>query len=477
MSVAEFKNLPAINQHSLDYYRCPSEYCAYQLPASLSDDERFFRWRQNIVCYGRVGDALAVPEAGSGAVSIPEASGPGTASASLTFDPQEVIENLQRERYSSHSRETRRLSRTVLRKAYYLARPYLTVPARAHVQRMYFRNWDKIAFPEWPIDTTVDRIHRELLKWVMRARCVDKVPFIWFWPDGYSNCTIVTHDVENVEGKNFCHYLMDTDQSFGFRSSFQIVPEDRYKVTDAFLESIRDRGCEVNVHDLKHDGHLFTDRKEFLRRAKKINQYAREFGAAGFRSGIMYRNADWYDAFDFNYDMSLPNVAHLDPQHGGCCTVMPFFIGDMVELPLTCTQDYSLFHILRTYSTDLWKRQIAAIRNHAGLVSILVHPDYLAEERARNVYRQLLGHLAELRDEGGTWTPLPGEVAAWWRERRKMKVVQDHAGWKVAGPGSDRARVAFACLENDEVVYRLEDRGAPSAIHDDALAGVRATRS
>jgi hypothetical protein len=26
----------------------------------------------------------------------------------------------------------------------------------------------------------------------------------------------------------------------------------------------------------------------------------------------------------FAYDMSIPNVAHLDPQRGGCCTIMPF---------------------------------------------------------------------------------------------------------------------------------------------------------
>ena len=53
--------------------------------------------------------------------------------------------------------------------------------------------------------------------------------------------------------------------------------------------------------------------------------------------------------------MSVPNVAHLEPQRGGCCTVMPYFVGDVLELPLTTIQDYSLFHILGDYSTTLWK--------------------------------------------------------------------------------------------------------------------------
>ena len=51
----------------------------------------------------------------------------------------------------------------------------------------------------------------------------------------------------------------------------------------------------------------------------------------------MYRNQEWYDVFEFSYDMSVPNVAHLEPMRGGCCTVMPYFIGKIVELPSGAT--------------------------------------------------------------------------------------------------------------------------------------------
>ena len=139
---------------------------------------------------------------------------------------------------------------------------------------------------------------------VAEAQGLEKIPFIWFWPDGFSSCAVITHDVEDPSGKDFCDRLMDMDESFGLRSSFQVVPENRYSVSPHFLDSIRSRGFEVNVHDLKHDGRLYADHAEFLRRAKRINNYAREYGAEGFRSGILYRNADWYDAFDFSYDMS-----------------------------------------------------------------------------------------------------------------------------------------------------------------------------
>src|SRR5437899_12699253 len=95
----------------------------------------------------------------------------------------------------------------------------------------------------------------------------------------------------------------------------------------------------------------------------------------------MYRNAAWLDALNFSYDMSFPNVAHLDPQRGGCCTVLPFFIGKMLELPLTTTQDYSLFRILNNYPINLWTRQIALITEKQSPVSFIFHPDYVIDKQ------------------------------------------------------------------------------------------------
>src|SRR3974377_2217094 len=95
--------------------------------------------------------------------------------------------------------------------------------------------------------------------------------------------------------------------------------------------------------------------------------------------------------------MSVPNVAHLDPQRGGCCTVMPYFVGNILEIPLTTTQDYMLFHLLNDYSLDLWRMQTEAIMQKNGLVSFLIHPDYIIEKRARGTYRDLLTFLRQLR--------------------------------------------------------------------------------
>jgi hypothetical protein len=249
---------------------------------------------------------------------------------------------------------------------------------------------------------------------------------------------------------------MDMDDSYGIKSSFQIVPEVRYDVTVAFLDRFRRRGFEVNVHDLNHDGRLYWNRKLFLERAARINRYAVAFESRGFRAGAMYRRQDWFDAFDFSYDMSVPNVAHLEPQRGGCCSVLPYFIGGILELPLTTIQDYSLFHIVGDYSTRMWKTQIDLIRARNGLISFIAHPDYLIEMGARRVYLDLLAHLRRLRDEGSIWLALPADVDRWWRNRNLMTLVPAGGGWRIEGPDSHRARVAYATLDQGRLVYRLD---------------------
>jgi hypothetical protein len=163
---------------------------------------------------------------------------------------------------------------------------------------------------------------------------------------------------------------MEIDHSFGVKALFQIVLERRYSVAPHFLASIHKRGFEINVQDLDHDGRLFGDwDDEFLRRADRINEYARAYGAKGFRAAVLYRKPDWYQALDFSYDMSIPNTARLDPQRRGCCTVMPYFIGNILELRITTTQDYALFYLLKERSIQLWKKQIDLILDKNGLAT------------------------------------------------------------------------------------------------------------
>jgi hypothetical protein len=372
----------------------------------------------------------------------------------LPFDPNEVIDNLRLERYP-----TSQLGdyENLLKRVYYRLRPLTSRWLRKHIQRLRAVNWQRKQFPKWPVDTTVESVCESLLLLSLRASGVDRIPFIWFWPDGARSCVAMTHDVEAEAGREFCAQLMDIDDSYGIKASFQIVPEGRYVVSQEFLSRLRDRGNEVCVQDLNHDGRLFDKRGEFLRRVALINHYGREYSARGYRSAVLYRKPEWYKDLNFSYDMSFPNVSHLDPKRGGCCTVMPYFIGDVLEIPLTTIQDYTLFHILDEYSTDLWKKQIEMILAKNGLISFIVHPDYIVDSEAQSVYKDLLAFLNELRGREALWFALPGEIDSWWRARSLMSVVERDGSWEIVGEGAERAVLAFAREVDGKLVYEMAD--------------------
>jgi hypothetical protein len=453
----------------VDHYRCPERVAEFELAGTLSDDPGYFYFGPDTICFGNsssgassklstgpLHDAMADVTIKGGTVRLP-------------FDPSEVIDNLRHERYRSDGADGSALpGGAIARSFYYSLRPFLPVSVRRHIQRAYLSDWRDIRFPRWPVDRTVEACLERLLILSMKAQGVREMPFVWFWPGRAPSCTVMTHDVESVSGRNFCSQLMDLDDAVGIKAAFQIVPEGRYPVRETLLEEIRSRGFEICVHDLNHSGHLFSCREHFHRAAARINQYGIRYGAVGFRAAALYRNQAWFDALAFSYDMSVPSVAHLEPQRGGCCTLMPFFIGKILELPVTTIQDYTLFHILNTYSIDLWKQQIASITRTHGLASFIVHPDYVIAKRARSTYRALLEHLARLRDEGQTWIALPRDVDRWWRQRSQMTVVREGGRWRIEGPDSERARLAFATLVDDTLAFTFDDRRAPH----DAIDGV-----
>jgi len=447
-------------QPLLEYYRCPEEFLDFCVAEPLQGARGYFHFGPDLTCYGQT-SCYTCPTVNDHLFDASEHVRRHGHTSFLPFDPAQAVDNLRYERYADPS-DPRWMEQVWIKKTYYLLRPFFPVALRKHFQKVYLRGWETIPFPAWPVDRSVDRLLEKLLVLAMQARQTDRLPFIWFWPEGHAACAILTHDVEAPAGRDFTSRLMDIDDAFGIKASFQIVPEKRYAVAAAYLDAMRQRGFEINVQGLDHDGNLFGDHEAFLRHAQKINHYAKQFGALGFRSPIMYRKADWFKYLCFSYDMSVPNVAHLEPQRGGCCTVMPYFLPDgMLELPLTTIQDYSLFHILKEYSLALWRQQSRLILDGHGLLSFTIHPDYVRQHRAQEVYKGLLEEINRLRSDHGVWVALPREVDRWWRERSEMELVADRAGWKIKGPGSERARVAYARLDGDRLVYEID---APQSV-------------
>jgi hypothetical protein len=444
-----------MNDSFLEYFKCPEHYARFVLGGPLSETGQYFHFGPDNVCYGRISQPEKSSDAGPMRDLLQDVRTDGC-HVSVPFDVKEIVDNLRFEQYPSPTRNERSMANSLISAAYYCVRPLLPVGVRKHLQRVRLKGWDRISFPRWPVDRTVNNLFELLMVFSLKSHNVDRIPFIWFWPDGAPSSAIMTHDVETDRGRDLCSTLMDIDDAYGIKSCFEVVPEQRYDVPQAFLDSLSRRGFEVAVHDLNHDGRLFKSRKYFLERVPKINSYGRQWGADGFRAAVLYRRQEWFSDLEFSYDMSVPNVAHLDPQRGGCCTVIPYFVGNLLELPVTTTQDYTLFHILQTYNIDIWKTQIELIMEKHGLLSFIVHPDYATTGPERKVYEALLSHLAGLRRDRGLWIATPGEVNRWWRQRAGMRIVEDREGVRIEGEGSERARIAYACAVDGRLGVSVE---------------------
>jgi glycosyltransferase involved in cell wall biosynthesis len=259
------------------------------------------------------------------------------------------------------------------------------------------------------------------------------------WPEGKKFAVVLTHDVESKAGLHTCPSLMQLELDLGFRSSFNFIPEGNYRVPSELREELTATGFEVGIHDLKHDGHLFASHREFKRRAVRINDYAREWGASGFRSGFMMRNLDWLHDLDVQYDASTFDTDPFEPQPDGGHTIFPFWVPrpndgfvnhqrstinsssrGYVELPYTLPQDFTLFSLLRETTVDIWLRKLDWIAQNGGMVLVDAHPDYMAfsgtpsrkgGEYRVELYKQLLEHVRS-KYSGEYWQALPREVAA-----------------------------------------------------------------
>ena len=110
---------------------------------------------------------------------------------------------------------------------------------------------------------------------------------------------------------------MELDRKWGFRSSFNFVPEGGYAVSRELRNDIARGGFEVGVHDLRHDGRLYCSRRVFAQKALRINRHLKEWDASGFRSGFMFHKLDWLHDLDIEYDASTFDTDPFEPQPDG----------------------------------------------------------------------------------------------------------------------------------------------------------------
>ena len=242
------------------------------------------------------------------------------------------------------------------------------------------------------------------------------------WPEAKKFALVLTHDVEGQAGLDKCRRLMAIEQSLGFRSSFNFIPEGKYRVAPELRAELGATGFEVGVHDLKHDGRLYRNREHFRQNAARINHYLKDWNASGFRSGFMLHNLSWLHDLNLQYDASTFDTDPFEPQPDSRNTIFPFWVsngnGGYAELPYTLPQDSTLFLLLQESDPKIWIQKLDWIANHGGMALLNVHPDYIHFPGDRpgprtfpvEHYVQLLKHLQD-HHARSYWHPLARDMA------------------------------------------------------------------
>jgi len=299
------------------------------------------------------------------------------------------------------------------KKVYYLLKPLIPKIVSRRLRQLLNRESQQPG--RWLIESRYVEFLWEVMRQVLVLSGQTQTVIRNLWPEHRRYAFVLTHDIETDEGQAFTEEVANLEESLGFRSSFNFVP-DRYRIDTGLMDRLRNRGFEIGVHGYKHNGRLFNTQKGFARNARKINTLIKEWGTAGFRSELTLRQPFWMQQLDILYDLSFFDIDPFEPIPGGAMSIWPFFICHFVELPYTLLQDNTLISILGQVSPQLWLTKIDFIEKYHGLALINTHPDYLVKKLNWDVY---MDFLHTMRNRTNYWHALPGDVARWWKARSK----------------------------------------------------------
>jgi peptidoglycan/xylan/chitin deacetylase (PgdA/CDA1 family) len=321
---------------------------------------------------------------------------------------------------------------------YYILKPAIPRTIIRLLRRAYSQG-QRGEFPlGWPIEPRYVRFQMEIMRQLLLLRGESSISFRHFWPKGHRFAFVLTHDIELGSGQSYVRALADLEESLGFRSSFNFVPE-RYRLDYALMDELRQRGFEIAVHGLKHDGKEFSSHDEFMRRVEPINRYIKQFNSAGFCAPLTHRHPEWMQALDIEYDRSFFDTDPYEPNPGGVMNIWPYMIGHFVELPYTMAQDYTMSAILGQTTPNIWLQKLAFIKQSYGMALVNTHPDYLKDESVWKIYEDFLN---AMKDTEGYWHALPRDVARWWRARAETPTNGAVSGMTISK----------ICLDGDHIV-------------------------
>ena len=306
---------------------------------------------------------------------------------------------------------------------YYRVKKFIPLTVRHWINYAAVRARLRDVFPNWPCETALVDLWHQWLRTSLEAIGQQDPWHIAFWPNGKRCCISLTHDVESPVGFARMERMADLEERYGFKSSWNL-PLAQYPIDWKAVERLRARGFEFGAHGLAHDGRMFRSRHDFEVCKMLVERLAGEHDLRGFRGPSTLRNAEWIGTMSFEYDSTFSDTDPYEPQPGGTCSLFPFFLSEMVELPYTLPQDHTLIHLVRRNPVSTWVTKAHWIRSLGGMILPLTHPDYSGDDENLPAYEELLKVLSDF----DAWRALPLEVAQWWRERAQTETY--YQGWQ-----------------------------------------------
>jgi len=246
---------------------------------------------------------------------------------------------------------------------------------------------------------------------------------------------VLTHDVESPKGFERMEAMAEIEEQHGFRSAWNL-PLAQYPIDWRRVAQLRARGFEFGAHGLSHDGRLFRSHRDFAELAPILERLAADHDLRGFRAPSTLRDPRAIATMDFDFDSSFSDTDLFEPQPGGTCSLFPFNLSRLIELPYTLPQDHTLIHLLRRAPLPVWTTKAKWIASLGGMILTLTHPDYCGDGAYLEAYRELLKRLGEIEL---AWRALPSEAAAWWKQRTQLQLHVENNRPLITGPGAARA--------------------------------------
>jgi len=237
--------------------------------------------------------------------------------------------------------------------------------------------------------------------------------------DWQGKCAVVclTHDVDTSVGYNFIPQLINIENKFKIKTSFNFLTEGEYELKENIFLLLKKNGFEIGLHGATHDISFGYQKKEKIEKIISTITNQKNFSRCGFRSpalSISNRLIQILDKYGISYDSS---VSIYYEKLAGC---YPYFFPKtkVWELPL-CLQDDVLFRDFKLKENQaffLVKEFIEDIKKINGVCVLNFHPILIKNNF--NCYKKILGFLNKQTD---ILITTGGELVNLMNERKSKK--------------------------------------------------------